>query len=146
MSRDRTAGRATGSLVLLLLILSGAGAWNYHRNWQIEKETEAQRPYASYASADLEALRSAYQSELGEVRAQFDSAKARRVRPRADMGSIRGNVEQFQRTAQTSHAIRNAAANVAEREGQISELDRELEIRARLGKGMFRHLKLLTTI
>ena len=146
MSRHRTSGRATGSVVLLLLILSGAGAWNYHRNWQIEQEAEGRRPYASYAVEDLEALRTAYESELGQVRAHYDSTKAKRVRPQSDVGSISGNVEQFQRTTRTSTAIRNAAASVVEREGQIAELDRELEMRSRFGEGLLRHVKRLTTI
>lgn len=146
MSDRMRAGRATGSVLLLLVLLSGLGAWNYHRNWQIEQATEGTRPYQSYAVADLEALRDAYQAELEGVRARFDAAKRERRRPTRELGSIAENVEQFQRTTRTSQTIRAAAAGVAEREKQISELDRELELRERFGVGFARHLKRLTTI
>lgn len=146
MLHRHQSGKATGSLLFLLLLLSAAGGYNYHRNWTIEQETSGPRPYESYAVEDLEALRAAYASELSGVQAQFESAKSRRVRPQRDVGSISDNVAQFQQTAKTSSRIRNAAANVAERQGQIEELDRELELRANLGVGMMRHVKRLTTI
>lgn len=146
MSGRRTEGRATGSILLLICILIGAGGWNYHRNLQIEKETEGARPYERYAVKDLEALRQAYSSELAGVQAQFESAQRKRVRPKRDAGSMTDNVEQFQATTQTSQAIRRAAASLSERQSEIAELDRELEIRTRFGVGLMRHVKRLTTI
>ena len=135
-----------GSVVLLLLLLSGAGGWNYHRNLLIEQQAEGNRPYSSYKAADLEALREAYKTELAGMRAHFDQAKNQRRRPAGDVGSISGNVAQFQQTTQTSSAIRAAAGGVADREAQIAELDRELEIRERFGEGFTRHVKRLTMI
>lgn len=146
MQNRNQAGRATGSLVLMLLVLGAAGGWNYHRNLQLEKATEGLRPYQSYSVDDLESLRDAYRSELSGVRADYDSAKRNRARPAGDVGSIAGNVEQFQQTTRASSAIRTAAASVVEREKQIAELDRELEMRSRFGEGIGRHLKRLTTI
>jgi hypothetical protein len=146
MTHRYQAGRAMGSLLLLLLVLSIAGGWNYYRNVQLEKATESNRPYRSYTVADLESLRDAYASELKGVRANFDSAKRKRARPVGDVGSIAGNVEQFQNTTRASSAIREAAAGVVENEGQIEELERELEIRSQFGEGFARHLKRLTTI
>jgi hypothetical protein len=146
MTHRYQAGRAMGSLLLLLLVLSIAGGWNYYRNLQLEKATEINRPYRNYAVADLESLRDAYASELKGVRANFDSAKRKRARPVGDVGSIAGNVRQFQNTTRASSAIREAAAGVVESEGQIEALDRELEIRSQFGEGFARHLKRLTTI
>jgi len=146
MSHRSQSGRATGSIMLLLVLLSGLGAWNYHRNWQIEIETEGHRPYRSYAVADLDALREAYASELVGVRAQFDAAKRNRKRPSRELGSISDNVAQFQRTTRASSAIRDAASGVADRQAQVAELDRELDIRTRFGVGLMRHVKRLTTI
>lgn len=142
----RTAGRASGSLLLLVVLLAGAGAWNYHRNLEIERQSEGHRPYESYATEDIQALREAFESELTGSEAQFEAAKRRRTRPRGDLGSVSGNVEQFAQTAQTSRAIRRAAAGVAERQNELSELDRELELRANFGQGLMRHVKRLTTI
>jgi len=147
MSHHRSqAGRATGSLLLLLLLVSGLGAWNYHRNWQIERATERDRPYSSYSVQDLEALREAYAGELEGVQARFEQAKRNRVRPQRDAGSISDNVAQFQRTTRKSAAIRDAAAGVADRQSQIAELDRELALREQFGVGIMRHVKRLTTI
>ena len=74
------SGRATGSVLLLLVMLSGAGGWNYHRNLQLEAETEGSRPFESYSTDDLATLRDAYQSELSGVRAKFADAKSQRAR------------------------------------------------------------------
>ncbi len=145
-STRRIAGRATGSILLLLALLAGAGAWNYHRNLQIERATEGNRPYESYAAADLAALREAYAGELAGMRSRFDQARLGRVRPRGDVGSISGNVAQFQQTARASSAIRDAAAGVADREAQIAELDRELSLRENFGEGFKRHLNRLIRI
>ena len=146
MQNRHQSGRATGSLVLLILVLGVAGGWNYHRNLQFEKATEGLRPYQAYSVEDLESLRSAYAGELNGVRADLDSAKRNRARGVRDVGSIAGNVEQFQRTTRASSAIRMAAANVAQREDQIKELERELDMRSRFGEGLDRHFKRLTTI
>ncbi len=146
MQNRYRSGRATGSLVLLILVLGVAGGWNYHRNLQFERATEGLRPYQAYSVEDLESLRSAYASELNGVRADLDSAKRKRARGVRDVGTIAGNVEQFQQTTRASSAIRMAAANVAEREDQIKELERELDIRSRFGGGLDRHFKRLTTI
>ncbi|MFK7897382.1 MAG: hypothetical protein AB8G23_16200 [Myxococcota bacterium] len=143
--RRRETGAALGSILCLLVLLSGAGAWNYHRNWTAE-QTAGPRPFASYASEDLEALRSAYSSEVDQNQARFDSAKRNRNRPQGDVGSIAGNVAQFQKATQSSSAIRQAASHVAAGQGRLSELDRELELRARFGVGNERHLKRLITL
>ena len=142
----RRAGRATGQVAFLLVLLSSLGGWNYHRNLEIERQTEGARPYESYSSKDVQALRDAYAGELQGSEAQFAAAKRQRTRPRGDIGSISGNVEQFQRTTQTSRRIRAAAAGVAERQNEIDELERELALRSNLGDGLMRHLKRLTTI
>ena len=144
---DRSrAGNSLGSVVLLLLIVAAAGAWNYHRNLQIELQTQGPRPYESLAKPEVEALRSAYAADLEGVRAQLVHAKRQRGRVARDIDSIAKNVEQFEQTKRTSTAIRNALDDVTERESRIAELDKELEMRTRFGTGMARHLKRLTTI
>lgn len=141
-----TAGRASGSLLFLLVLLVGGGGFNYHRNLEIERQSDGHRPYESYTTEDIQALRDAFESELVGSEAKFEAAKRQRTRPKRDLGSVSGNVQQFAQTAQTSRAIRQAAAGVAERQNALSELDRELQLRANLGQGLMRHLKRLTTI
>jgi len=140
------AGGALASAVALLLVVAAAGAWNYHRNLQIELQSEGPRPYKGYAQTDVETLRSAYATDLEGVRGQLVHARQQRGQISRHNGSIAGNVEQFAQTTRTSTAIRDATADVAERERRLAELDRELEMRSRFGKGMARHLKRLTAI
>lgn len=145
MSTRRCAGSATIGAILLLLAIAGAGVWNYNRNLEIERSFGSTRPYQGYATQDLEALRSAYASELESVRTNLVHTKSRREEVKRD-GSVAANVEQFAKTAVKSAAIREAAGNVADREGQIGELDTELDLRHRFGQGKTRHLKLLLKI
>ncbi len=140
------AGVATGGLLLLLLVAAGLGGWNYHRNWQLEQAAEGPRPYESYAVEDLRALRDAYSTELEGLQARFEEARRSRVRPKGDRGSISENLEQFDRTSRISTRIRDAAADVAARQDQIAELDREIELRARLGRGLEKHIERLVSI
>ena len=145
-AQRRRAGIATGSLLLLLLVAAGFGGWNYHRNWQQEQTAEGPRPYEGYAVEDLRALRQAYSAELEGLQARFEEAQRRRVRPRGDLGSIGENLEQFNETSRFSTRIRDAAADVAARQDQIAELDRELGIRARRGGGLMKHVERLVSI
>ena len=69
----RTAGRANGSLLFLLFLLAGAGGWNYHRNLEIERQSEGHRPYESYSTEDIQALRAAFESELAGSQAAVRS-------------------------------------------------------------------------
>lgn len=142
----RTAGRANGSLLFLLFLLGGAGVWNYHRNLEIERQSEGHRPYESYSTEDIQALRAAFESELAGSEARFEAVKRQRSRPKGDLGSVSANVAQFAQTAQTSRVIRRAAADVAEQQNEIGELDRELMRRANLREGLMRHVRRLTTI
>ena len=142
----RTAGRANGSLLFLLFLLAGAGGWNYHRNLELERQSEGHRPYESYSTEDIQALRAAFESELAGSEARFEAVKRQRSRPKGDLGSVSANVAQFAQTAQTSRVIRRAAADVAEQQNEIGELDQELMRRANLREGLMRHVRRLTTI
>jgi multidrug efflux pump subunit AcrA (membrane-fusion protein) len=132
--------------LLVLLVAAGLGGWNYHRNWQQEQVAEGPRPYESYAVEDLQALRDAYSTELEGLQARFEEARRSRVRPKGDRGSIRENLAQFDETSRASTRIRDAAADVAARQDQIAELDRELAIRARLAGGLMKHIERLVSI
>ena len=113
---------------------------------EIERQSEGHRPYESYSTEDIQALRAAFESELAGSEARFEAVKRQRSRPKGDLGSVSANVAQFAQTAQTSRVIRRAAADVAEQQNEIGELDRELMRRANLREGLMRHVRRLTTI
>ena len=145
MDRRRVAGNTTSSLALLLVLLLGAGAWNYHRNFRLEQASERGRPYAGYSEREVQLLRDAAESELKTAKARFARARGGRIRSARDRGSVGDNVRQFYRTSRASDAGRDAAAGVAENERLVATLNQELAARAELGAGMGRHLRRLTS-
>ena len=145
MNERRIAGNSTASLALLLLALVGVGAWNYHRNYQLERASERERAYSGYSTHEVELLRDATASELETARVQFDRAQRRRAGSARDRGTVAGNVRQFDRTARASSAIRDAASDLSERESLKTALDQELSLRVGSSAGMALHLKRLTT-
>lgn len=145
MNERRIAGNSTVSLALLLLALVGVGAWNYHRNYQLERASERGRVYSGYSTHELELLRDAAASELETARVRFDRAQSHRAGSARDRGTVAGNVRQFDRTTRASSAIRDAASDLSEREGLKAALDQELSLRVGASAGMALHLKRLTT-
>jgi hypothetical protein len=141
----RIAGNATTSLLLLLVALLGVGAWNYHRNYQLERANEHGRPYSGYSTHEVELLRDAVAGELEATRARFARARGHRMRSARDQGSVGDNARQFNRTTRASNAIRDAAGDVAVQESLKAALDQELTARAGAGEGMALHLKRLTS-
>jgi hypothetical protein len=145
MDRRRVAGNTTSSLLLVLVVLLGVGAWNYYRNYQLERASEQGRPYSGYSTHEVELLRDAVAGELEANRARYARARGRRMRSPRDQGSVEDNARQFNRTARASDAIRDAAGDVAVQESLKAALDQELAARAGAGSGTSLHLKRLTT-
>lgn len=141
----RTAGNTTTTLALLLSILVGAGAWNYHRNYQLEQQSEHGRAYSGYSTREVELLRDAVAGELEASRVRFERAKNRRMGSARDKGSLGANARQFDRTARASDAIQDAASTVAENQSLKSVLDEELALRSQTDAGTALHLKRLTS-
>lgn len=144
-NRRRTAGNTTTTLVLLLSILVGAGAWNYLRNVQLERESKLGRAYSGYSTREVELLRDAVAGELEASRVRFERAKNRRMGFARDQGSLAANARQLDRTARASDAIQDAASTLAENQSLKSALDEELALRSQRGTGTALHLKRLTS-
>ncbi|MEZ4279421.1 MAG: hypothetical protein R3F21_07365 [Myxococcota bacterium] len=145
IDRRRVAGNSTGSLALLLAVLLGLGAWNYHRNYQLERESARERPYSGYSDRDVSLLRDAVFSELQASRERFERARKGRMSGARDRGSVGDNAVQFNRTTRASNAIRDAASVVAQQEATLAALDAELAHRAGIGDGAALHLRRLTS-
>jgi hypothetical protein len=146
MSERRHSGRVTFSLLFFVTLVVGVGAWNYHRNWTLERESGQLRVYAGYARQDLVALREAHDAELTRARSDFEVARRQRVRPGGDRGSVGENVEQFDATTRASRHVRETAAIVAEHVAQLEQIDRELERRSQLTSEIMLHVKRLVTL
>ena len=125
----RREGRATLRVLLLVLVgLVGGGAYNYQRNLKAEQEREAKRPLHGYAKADLEKLAAAYRAEIAKLEARYQAAKGGRtgVRNHELLGE---QVNEFERVAKESDAVREVGAVVSEREAALKDVENELRQR-----------------
>ena len=77
MSKRAQAGSGVAGLLLLLALLVGAGAFNYHRNLQAEQQED--RPYRGYSDEELETLLGAYQGRKDAQSARYEASAGRRV-------------------------------------------------------------------
>lgn len=145
IERRRRAGNTTTSLLLLLVILLGAGGYNYWRNLEIEKQQDRPRPFRSYATEDLTALRDAYRHEIETAERRFSAQQQRRVRASGE-GLIDARVDEFERIKRNTAQLRELKADVAEREARLREVQAELDYRTAQLSGLKLHLKRLTTI
>jgi hypothetical protein len=91
--------------VLLLLILVGAGGWNYYRN--AELENAELRPYRGYSETALEQLIAAYQTEVEHRSGRYQAVAARdvSVRDRALLGDRVDEFERIQRISQQRREV-----------------------------------------
>ena len=144
-ARRRITGNTTGSLALLLVVLLGLGAWNYHRNYRLELASAHGRPYSGYTHQEVSLLRDAVAAELEASRARFERARGNRMRGSSDLGSVGDNAAQFNRTTRASNAIRDAASEVAAQEANLATLDAELAQRSGSADGAALHLRRLTS-
>lgn len=139
------AGRTVTTVLALLVLLVGGGAWNYHRNLQAEQRDDRPRPFAKYETTDLEALRAAYAQEAESSRQRYTAQSARRQRASGE-GLMDERVREFERIQRTSDRLRELRADVAEQEARLREIDAELLRRSGAASGMALHLQRLLTI
>lgn len=141
----RQAGRALIQVLIVLVVLAAAGAWNYHRNWQAEAQNAPPRPFETYATGDLEALRDAYTNEVESFQARYDAKESTRQRA-SGAGLMDQRVREFEQIQATSDRLRDLRADVAEREARLREVEEELGQRANQVAGLALHLGRLFTI
>jgi hypothetical protein len=137
-------GSKLGATLLMLIVLGGAGGFNYYRNMQAEQQDEKPRPLSGYDDAGLAALADAYRTEIEALQARRAMARSA-ADPAAAKGAFIGdNVKQFERVQKSSQALRDLLGEIAERQGRLAEIEREQQYRARsAGSGMALHLQRL---
>jgi hypothetical protein len=128
-SLHRQAG--FGSVFLLLVIVLGAigaGAWNYHRNLELERASRAARPLSGYSTEDLEALAEAYRSEVAARSARYDGAKGQRAEAR-ERAYFDQQVQEFEKVQRQAGKTRDAGGELAVREAALRDVEAELATR-----------------
>lgn len=125
-ARARRQRGAVTWLLLLLVALVAAGAWNHHRN--VEREAQVPRPHASLSDADLEALLDAYRGELEALRRR-SAGEAPRA-PAREKGLLGDAVAEFERVQRGARRERDLRGAIREREAAVEQLEAEQARRA----------------
>lgn len=142
-SARREAGRGQLLLLIVLLGLCAAGAWNYRRNLAAEQAAASVRPLAGYATEDLEALAEAYRSEIAAYDARYQKQRAARVQA-SDRAYFDEQVGELERVQRNARKIRAAGSQVAEREAALRDVEEELAVRGPERAEWQLHLERLT--
>ncbi len=136
--------RNFGVAILILVLLGGAGAYNYRRN-QAAEEQKAARVYKSYSDAEIAALIEAYEQEIETLESRYDAAKSRSLETRS--GSlIDERIEDFERAQKAGSSTRSMGAVVAQKESILRELRREQSLRGSSGGDLMLHLRRLVGV
>jgi len=135
--------RTVLGVLVLLLVLGGAGAWNYQRN--LAAEEALPRPWKGYASEDLEALQGAYGQEIEQYSKKWDAARRQRVQAR-DRDLVGDAAQEFERVQGQAQRVRELGRELAEREAALEEIQEELRLRKQLGSGWKLHWRRLTAL
>ncbi len=126
MARSSAGNTQVVLLLLLLLGAAGAGAWNYQRNVELEKQV--MRPYRGISDAELGSLRSAYEAEIEEFRRRYEQLSGYRPQVR-DGRYFDQKVDEFERVQKVSVQVRAIGRELAEREGDLQRIAQEETLR-----------------
>ena len=145
---ERKHRQAGGTLLLVLVAIvaiAGAGAWNYRRNLEAEQQREAARPLHGYSTSDLEALADAYRQELAAHAGRAKSQKQTRAVAK-DRAYFDEQVQEFEKVQKQAAAQRKAAdANATVGDVDLARVEEELRARSGGESDLDRHLRLLLT-
>jgi hypothetical protein len=130
-----------GQIVFLLVILSAAGGWNYHRNAVIEDAVP--RPYRGYSDEELNQLISAYQGEVDIQMERYRNSTAVKKVSVQDGGLLGEQIDEFERVQRLGKQRRERAYKVTENQILVEHLAKEQLARDRdrpIYKMIFRRL------
>lgn len=120
------------ALVILVLVVGGAGFANYQRNAPLDNEL-ADRPYARYSDADIEALVTAHKAQRDAIRGALSkkSSDPTRVMNGFAAGDFDGKVHAFDKFQKRNQAFKQVNGMAIEHEVEIEVLQKEQSIRKR---------------
>ena len=155
MSSDATLGRSTRRrrqagfstmTALALLVLLGAGGWNYYQSYRDDTENHRSRPFGSYSTPDLISLQEAYAGQTESYREAFMREQQTGGKPQPASGSPRrlsDRVKVLEERQAAAGALRNARADFAESEARLREVEAELQRRSELLSPLRIHIERL---
>ena len=144
MGCRRETGSAVKLVLLFVLVIAAAGAWNYRRNLVLEEQQENARPLSGYSTEDLEALADAYRQEIAAHEGRYAAQKSQRAEAR-NRAYFDQQVKEFEKVQQQAGRVRDAGAEIAVREVDLKRVEEELRARGGVESDLDRHLRLLLT-
>ena len=134
-----TWGGAVLTVILLLLLLVGLAGFNYYRNIEVERAAQKSgaRPFNAYSDADLAKLAAGYRLALEEAKQDERLGQRVKVKERHHFGD---KIKEFERVQKVARRSRDAAIDVAELAGKVTDI--EAEQRRRTTSPLVRHLGL----
>ena len=120
------------SLVILVVVVGGAGFANYHRNAPLDAEL-ADRPYALYSDADIESLLKAHTSERDRIRGVLsqEGSDPTQVMNGFAAADFVGKLNAFDKFQQRNNVYKRVNGMALEHEVEIEVLEKEKNIRKR---------------
>jgi len=146
MENQYQRGGTVVAVLVLLVVLGAAGAWNYQRNMALEQTDEGPRPFKGYEDAGLEQLASAYQEEIDVLERKYQNSLRNRTGVSDDAALMDEHVKEFERVQKVGRKIREATVLVAEKEARLREISAERRFRDRMKGGYEMHLRRLVSI
>jgi hypothetical protein len=127
MARRHQAGNGVLTLLVLLALLAGAGAWNYQRN--VAAERAEYRPYRGYTDEAIEQLASAYETKQTGDSKRYEAVAARRATA-AGKAYFDEQVREFERVQRTGEAKKALQGELAESQTTLKLIAAEKRKRA----------------
>jgi hypothetical protein len=137
------AGGSVVTLLLVLAILVGAGAWNYRRNAAAEEDVY--RPYRGYSDEAIADLIDAYEGQHEQRSKRFETAAKHdvNVEGKAYFGEQVQEFERVQRLSQNKRALRDG---LAESQTSLKLLQDESAMRAKERRKLARFFERLLSV
>lgn len=135
-------GKPLLTLLLLLLVAGGIGAWNYDRN--LKKESQLPRPWKSYSMADLQSMEGAYKTEIKRYSKGWEQARGQRHEA-SGRGLVGDRAHEFDKIYASGKAVRGMKSKVAEDQAALDEIQHEIALRERDKNPMQVHMRRLLT-
>ncbi|MEM7412859.1 MAG: hypothetical protein AAF430_21685 [Myxococcota bacterium] len=106
-------------LLVLLAILAGGGAYNYHRNLDLEQAE--QRPYRTLSDADLATLLAATEAESERLDGRYEQARGQG----ASRATGQAGFQAFESAQRRGRAVREMGYQASEMGASLAELRSE---------------------
>ncbi len=138
MAERAQAGGGVAGLFLILLLMVGGLAFNYHRN--VQAEAQEDRPYRGYATEDLESLLAAYEGRQGAQSARYEAAAGRRAKAEGK-AYFDEQVREFERVQRVHRRAAERRDQLAGTQVVVKQIKKELAKREGEGDALALFMK-----